>query len=114
MKKIILIGSLLTSIPVFAACLIDGNTDACSIAEFQQVPMQPTYKSRPLINEFSGSPESRLRPAENQADKNILREFAPESSNFNYNANCQFGVCQKTGAPEIFNDKTQYKERNPY
>lgn len=98
MKKLLFILAILTSIPAFAACPIDST--ACSIAQFQE-PMQQTFSKESNINEFSQTPETRLKPAQNNADKN-LREFSSRPTDYGYNSSCQFGVCSNTGTPQLF------------
>lgn len=108
MKKLVLIITLLSSLPVFAACSIENSDTACSIAQFHQEEMQPTFtRDNSNLKEFSGTPETRLKPAQNTADKNF-RKFGPQSVDYSYNSSCQFGVCSNTGTPQLF----QMRNRN--
>ena len=103
MKNFIIFSSLIICLPAFAVCAIDEGDTSCSIAEFQQKEMNPTYSTKPMLNEFSGSPEARLKPAENPASKVKLQDFGNEPKDFSYNADCQFGVCKNnSGAPQPF------------
>lgn len=99
MKKFLLITAILTSLPVFAACPIDTGA-ACSIAQFQE-PMQQTFSKKSNIREFAQTPEARLVPAQNTADKDF-RNFGSQSTDYSYNSSCQFGVCSNTGTPQLF------------
>lgn len=102
MKKFIIISIILTSLPSFASCPIDGFSNSCSIAEFQQKTFIPTYAPNGDIKEFSDTPETRLNANPDSADKKMLREFGPKNSDFGYNTNCQFGICKKSGTPQPF------------
>lgn len=102
MKRYIIISLILTSLPVFASCPIDGSSNACSIAEFHQKEFIPTYAPNGEIKEYSDTPETRLNPNDDSADKKMLREFGPKNSDFGYNTNCQFGICKKSGTPQPF------------
>lgn len=101
MKNFLIITCLLISLPAFSACPLDGETTSCSIAEFHQDEMNPTYSPESLIKEFSGSPEARLKPKENKVEKE-LRNFGPQSTDYSYNTSCQFGVCNQSGTPQLF------------
>ncbi|MBE7703765.1 MAG: hypothetical protein E7Z89_06935 [Cyanobacteria bacterium SIG28] len=104
MKRLLLISSFLISIPAFATCSIDGLS--CSLAEFQKPP-DTTYSTKPIINEFAGTPEARLKPNENTADKKMLRDFGPNNSEYGYNTNCQFGVCYERNMAPLFKQQKQ-------
>ncbi len=99
MKKILLITAILASLPVLASCPIETGA-ACSLAQFQE-PMQQTFSKEPNIKEFSQTPETRLVPAQNTADKDF-RNFGSQSTDYSYNTSCQFGVCSNTGTPQLF------------
>lgn len=108
MKKILLSICLLTSLPTFASCPIDGETSACSIAEFQQQqPMQRTYSPKSQIKEFAGSPEARLKPSQDNRPSKELRDFGPKPADYSYNTSCQFGVCNNSGTPQLFEQRGQ-------
>lgn len=101
MKNLLILSFILTSIPAFAACPIDGDGAAC-IAQFSREPMQQTYAPKSNIKEFSGTPEARLKPAQVNAPSTELRKFRQVQDDFSYNSSCQFGVCNQTGAPQLF------------
>ena len=105
MKKFVLLIIIFISYPAFAACPIDGISDAC-IAEFQAVPlaepMKMTLPKNETVKEFSATP-SATNNFEKEIDANTsLRKFGPQSQNYGYNSSCQFGVCQTTGTPKSF------------
>lgn len=102
MKKLLILSFILTSLPTFAACPIDGDGAACTIAQFSRQPMQQTYSPKSGIKEFSGSPEARLKPAQVNAPSTELRKFRQVQDNYSYNSSCQFGVCNQTGTPQLF------------
>lgn len=106
MKKFLFLSFILTTIPAFATCPIDNLSSACSIAELQK-NMDTTYSKKPIVQEFAGSPEARLKPSNNEADEKMLREFGPKSPDYSYNADCQFGVCYDKGAPPTFKQQKQ-------
>lgn len=105
MKKFIILSFLLTSLPTLAACSLDGENTACSIAQFSREPMQKTYAPNSNIKEFSGTPEARLNPAKVDAPSRELRNFRQVEEDYSYNSSCQFGVCNQTGAPQLFKQK---------
>lgn len=102
MKKLLILLCILTSLPAFAACPIDGDVTSCSLAQFRQVPMNQTYAPKSGIKEFASTPEARLKPRENNIQPRQLRNFGPTDDDYNYNSSCQFGVCNDTGAPQTF------------
>lgn len=102
MKKFLIAICILISGPVIAACPIDSETNACSIAQFSQKPLVPTYSQGSGLKEFSGTPEARLKPAEAVKPQVQLRSFGPQSTDYSYNSSCQFGVCSNTGTPQLF------------
>ena len=108
MKFSIITIVILACLPVYSACLIDGSSTSCSIAEFQQQqPMQRTYSPKSSIKEFAGSPEARLKPSQNDEPSKNLRDFGPQPADYSYNTSCQFGVCNPTGTPQLFEERGQ-------
>lgn len=106
MKNLLFLIAILSIIPAFASCPIDGNSSAC-IAEFQQtsipdVTQNPALLSTPApANTFSATPpiidtEREIGPTKN------LRNFGTTSQDYGYNSSCQFGVCMETGTPKTF------------
>ena len=105
MKKILILSFFLTSIPVFASCPIEDGA-SCSIAQFTRQRLKPTYAQNSIINDYSDTPETRLNPSRNPADEEGLQNFGNRPKNFSYNADCQFGVCQKSsGVPQLFESR---------
>ena len=108
MKYILFLIVILTSLPIYASCPIDGSSTSCSIAEFQlSQPMQRTYSPRSTIKEFAGSPEARLKPTQNDKPTKNLRNFGPQPVDYSYNTDCQFGVCNTGGTPQLFEQRGQ-------
>jgi hypothetical protein len=108
MKKVVLLFVILISPLAFAACPLDGDITACSIAEIQQPqPMQRSYSPKSTIKEFAGSPEARLKPSQNNRPSQNLRDFGPQQADYSYNTSCQFGVCNPSGAPQLFENRGQ-------
>lgn len=101
MKSFLIATIILTSLPAFASCSLDDDSLSCSMAQFQK-PMDTTYSTMDSVKEYSATPEARLRPTRNQAGEKMLREFGPTSRDFNYNADCQFGVCYDKGENPLF------------
>lgn len=105
MKNFVTLIIIFISYPAFAACPIDGISDAC-IAEFQAVPlaepMKMTLPKNETVKEFSPTP-STTGNLEREIDADTsLRKFGPQSQNYGYNSDCQFGVCQTSGTPTVF------------
>lgn len=107
MKKLILLSFILTSLPAFCACPIDGDGAACTVAQFSRQPFQQTYAPKSNIKEFSSTPEARLNPAKVNAPNTELRKFRQVDNDYSYNSSCQFGVCNQTGAPQIFQQQNK-------
>lgn len=90
----------------FATCPVDGNT-VCAVPGFrEQVPpvYNPAFSN---INEFSGSQEARLNPLDRSDIREQSQSFAPTESNYNYNTDCQFGVCLDNRQNTIFQQKSK-------
>ena len=104
MKKFFLIAVFLTS-PVFAACPIDGTTDAC-IAEFKSFSAgsSPAAMKNETNKNFVGV-EPLTGTDRNVKNTDKLRNFSPTIQDYSYNSSCQFGVCRTTGTPKTFTDK---------
>ena len=105
MKKLFLIATILTS-PVFAACPIDGTTDAC-IAEIKTSPVvsSPTFIQNEINRDFVGV-EPLTGMGRNDKKSNNLRNFSATNQDYSYNSSCQFGVCRNTGTPKTFIDSS--------
>lgn len=101
MNKIVFLIAITLTLPTFAACSIDESS-SCSIAEFRQTELIPTYDTKSGIQEFSDTPEVRLKPLSDNIPEKQLRSFGPQPSDYSYNTSCQFGVCNNSGAPELF------------
>jgi len=109
MKNLLIICVILISLPsAFATCSLEEGKTACSLAEFQkQEPMQRTYSPKSTIKEFSGSPEARLKPSQDNTPSKDLRSFGPQPTDYSYNSDCQFGVCNNSGTPQLFEKRGQ-------
>ncbi|MBQ7764081.1 hypothetical protein IJ384_01790 [bacterium] len=108
MKKLTILILFLTSSSVFASCPINEDATSCSLAQYQQQqPMQRTYSPQSTIKEFAGSPEARLKPSQNEEPSKNLRDFGPQPADYSYNTSCQFGVCNQSGAPQLFEQRGQ-------
>ncbi len=92
MKKLIVLFSLLMTLPCLSACPIESGEMVCSVAGFRE-QVTPTYQPRGNIREFSSSPEARLNAIDRSEISKQIRDFSATESNFNYNSSCQFGVC---------------------
>ena len=102
MKKLLLIVFILTSSQVFASCLIDGgNENVCSIDRLRK-PISNTFTPAPFMGDPDDEPDVRVNPTKSQVNENFMREFGPKNSDYNYNANCQFGVCNNPGGSSLF------------
>lgn len=107
MKKLCFILIVIT-IPntVFASCPINDAIGAC-VAEFQSTDIPEIPAINPKLNIPAGSkvfiktPSTVESTREIQPEK-ILRNSSGKSSDYGYNANCQFGVCQNSGMPKLF------------
>ena len=100
---LILLISTITIAPIYAACLIDDMDTACSLATLRE-PMNTSYSQDSHVPDFSENPNVRLNPRSNKVASQ-LRDFGQQSTDFSYNSSCQFGVCNQTGAPKLFNQR---------
>lgn len=108
MKNYLILTVILTTSSVFAACPVDGTIDSCSIAEFQTPrPLHRTYAPASSIKEFSDTPEARLKAFQSDRASKQLRDFGPQTGDYSYNTSCQFGVCNPSGAPQLFESRGQ-------
>lgn len=105
MKKSLIISAIiLTSLNLaHAGCLIDDLDTACSVATLRE-PMKTSYSQDSHVPDFSENPDVRLQPKQNKISSQ-LRDFGQQPSDFSYNSSCQFGVCNQTGAPKLFNQR---------
>ena len=101
MKCFLIVYLFFISTQAFAACSLDNYSHTCSMAQFQK-PMDMTYSSKDTIKEYSGTPEARLNPTRKEAGEKMLRVFGPKTTDYNYNADCQFGVCYDKGEKPLF------------
>ena len=126
MKKSLIAASILICMPVFAACPIDGDTAACSVAGAMNFPSSgidrgfntnvgqpksgtsliPEASKPTRLPEYVSIP-SRVTPSaeKNYTNDNPLRDFRQTQGNYSYNSSCQFGVCGQTGAPQLFQQR---------
>ena len=104
MKNFLIVRVMLTTLPVFAACSLEG--DSCSIAEIiKPQALQRTYGPVSSVKEFSETPETKLIPKQNESARKNLRKFGPQTGDYSYNTDCQFGVCNPSGVPQLFEQR---------
>lgn len=105
MKTFLFISALfvLTSHSCFASCLIDDIDTACSVAGLR-APLNNSFSQDSHTPDLSDNPDVKLKPPENKITSQ-LRDFGQQPSDFSYNSSCQFGVCNQTGAPKLFNQR---------
>ncbi|MBE7710922.1 MAG: hypothetical protein E7Z92_02145 [Cyanobacteria bacterium SIG31] len=105
MKKFLIVPAILLTLPTFASCPLEDGA-SCSVAQFTRQQLKPTYAQNSIINDYSETPETRLNPSRNPADEEGLQNFGNRPRNFSYNADCQFGICQKSsGVPQLFENR---------
>ena len=103
MKKLVILTLFLSAIPAFATCSIDNNGTTCTMAsDFVPHQMQQTYSKDTNVSEYSHTPEVRLKPARNDTTNEMLQTFRDTEKNFNYNSNCQFGICAQNKQLKTF------------
>ena len=89
MKKYLFLLCII-SMPVFATCPIDGNSDAvCTLPEFRQ-QVRPLFKQSSGVQTNIDSSPGQLQPL-NRADP--INQMRGSSNTTNYSSGCQFGVC---------------------
>ena len=105
MKQFLLLSCILITFPSLASCPIEDGA-SCSIAQFTRQQLKPTYSQNGIIKDYSETPETRLNPSHNPANEEAFQNFGNRPTNFNYNADCQFGVCQNSsGVPHLFENR---------
>ena len=99
MKKFLVLLTMFVSLPVFAVCPVEGGETVCTLPNFRE-KFQPVYSPNNSISEFSGSPETRLKPL----DKSVrqFNEFTPSGNGNSYNSGCQFGICLQNKSTPLF------------
>ena len=108
MQKFLIISFILASLPCYSACPIEEGATSCSIAEIMEPqPFARTYGSGSSIKEFSDTPEARLKPSQNNLPSKQLRDFGPQTADYSYNTSCQFGICNPSGTPQLFEKRGQ-------
>ena len=104
MKKIFILLAITTfANQTYASCLIDDIDTACSLAGLRE-PLNTSYSQDSHVPDLSENPDVRLRPKTNKISSQ-LRDFGQQPTDFSYNSSCQFGVCNQTGAPKLFNQR---------
>ena len=124
MKKFLFL-ILITALPVYAACPIDGSGEFCGGAGTLNFPStgiehglisqpsaplnstgipEPEIKKRGIEeSNFSTAARAKTNPtSRDYSSEEPLRDFRQNSSNYSYNASCQFGNCNQTGTPQLF------------
>jgi len=102
MKNLLLFLALFITLPAMATCSIETG-GACSIADIMSRPTERSFSiTEPLVKDFSGESSARLQPDKNDLQERELRNFGPQSNDYSYNTNCQFGICNTTGDPKLF------------
>ena len=126
MKKFLTIFSCLIIFPVYAACPIDSAANTCSIADAVNFPSPeidrgfdtnvgnkssgalrvPNLSSPPKSQSYISSTDKDIEPAQrNYKEESSLRNYRQNKSDFSYNASCQFGFCNQTGTPQLFQQR---------
>ena len=125
MKKFLISASLLITLPVFSACPVDGTTEACSLADAIKFPSSNVDKgfdtnvgnkttgvlrvpnvskqkvSKSYTSRFNQTDDSE----KNYKEQTPLRTYRNTRNDYSYNADCQFGACNQTGTPQLFQQR---------
>lgn len=109
MKKYLILFAMFLVMPAYAMCPVEDGAAVCSLPGFRE-QVSPIYNPKTNINEFSGTPEARLRPIDRSDIGQQIREFAPAESDYSYNSSCQFGVCMQTEAHRCSSSLNNKKE----
>ena len=103
MNKFVILAFILITSSAYGACPIDGTGTACSIAGVQtSQPMERINFPSSSIKEFSGEPNDRMKQSQDEKPRKNLREFGAQTNDYSYNTSCQFGGCNTTGTPKLF------------
>ena len=106
MKKYLILFAMFLVMPAYAMCPVEDGAAVCSLPGFRE-QVSPIYNPKTNINEFSGTPEARLRPIDRSEIGQQIREFAPAESDYSYNSSCQFGVCMQNRSTPLFQQPKQ-------
>ncbi len=107
MKKLLILSFILTSIHCFLQHVL--LTETVLLVSLNSAVNQCSKLMHPnlILKEFSSTPEARLNPAKVKAPETELRNFRQVQDDYSYNSSCQFGVCNQTGAPQLFQHRTK-------
>jgi hypothetical protein len=105
MKKFLIMFVILGAIPAFGACPIDAENTSCSLANYQEANSLDSPSS--TSNPFVSTPNAIREPMKGEAISKPLRGFGQQETDYSYNSSCQFGVCNQTGAPRLFPNKSR-------
>ena len=75
MKKYLILFAMFLVMPAYAMCPVEDGAAVCSLPGFRE-QVSPIYNPKTNINEFSGTPEARLRPIDRSDIGQQIREFA--------------------------------------
>ena len=51
--------------------------------------------------------EKRITTERNYKEQAPLRDYRQNKNDFSYNASCQFGFCNQTGTPQLFQQRNE-------
>lgn len=126
MKKTLLLIVALIMLPVYSACPIDGTSSVCSIADAVKFPSTsidegldtnvgnksfgalrvPELTKPKVLPEDTAFAKNNIEQSErNYTNQTPLRNFRQNNRDFSYNASCQFGFCNQTGVPQLFQQR---------
>ena len=126
MKKPLFLALALLILPAYSACPVDGNSSVCSIADAVKFPSSPIDEgfdtnvgdkspgalrvpelSKPkVLPQDTSFAKNNIEQAErNYKNQTPLRSFRQNNRDFSYNASCQFGFCNQTGVPQLFQQR---------
>ena len=126
MKKLLFLIIALLALPVYSACPVDGTSSVCSIADAVKFPSPsidegldtnvgnkspgalrvPTLSQPKVQLEDTALSKNTIEQTErNYKNQTPFRTFRQNNRDFSYNASCQFGFCNQTGVPQLFQQR---------
>lgn len=128
MKAIYIITSLLLVLPVYSACPVDNVSASCSLADAVKFPSPiidrgldtnvgdkssgavrvPEVGRSSVSKSYTSTiDEKRITTERNYKEQPPLRDYRQNKNDFSYNASCQFGFCNQTGTPQLFQQRNE-------
>ena len=120
--------ALLFVLPAYSSCPVDETNSACSIADAVKFPSPdidsgfdtnvgnkssgalrvPEVSKSSFSQSYTSTIDREPKTNErNYKDQTPLRNYRQNKNDYSYNASCQFGFCNQTGTPQLFQQRNE-------